>query len=707
MTFPTDYIKRLSYWLNGFFLTQKDRISLWLPVCFASGIGFYFSLPTEPFLATTLCFFIFSSFLLWDGRKNQVLSVVFLFLFLFCGGIFLTQVRSIIISEPRIKLRTGLLTVTGTVEEVQEFPEGRSRVILDHVSIENYDDWKTPAKIWLNVAATVQPPKTGDVIRVQTHLTDPFPASSPNGFDFSRMLYFQRIGGIGFIQDSFETLKRSEQSDIRDTINRKIDAVMPSDTAGIAKALVTGSSKSVPFNIVENYRDAGIAHILSVSGLHMSLLAGLIFIVVRTLLALIPSVSLYHDTKKIAALISLAVCFCYLQISGASYPAQRAFIMLAFALTAILFNRRALSVVSLAWAAFFILFLFPESLCSAGFQMSFSAVLALICAYEAGIGKYIKLLEKKEGFAFYLLSCVAAVALTTLIASTATAPFTVYHFKRLPVYSLIGNLLSSTLTGFIIMPSLTAGTLLMAFGAEKPFLVLASFGISLINKSAEFTSNLPDAVYQFPPMPFYGLMLAVFSGLWICLWQGRVRLWGIPFFCLSLVTPFLTTLPDIYVSENTFAFKNAAGKLVFNEGTADRVIKQGWLEDYRQKEEITTICPYGLCLYERNGFKIGYAQTKIGAYDGCQMPDTDLLFIPLSFTDTCLAKRTITRDSVAKAGIYTIYINDSGIRTVSVSDRKGFRPWTNSYPLMTFGSEIRNMRTPLTYRIKATIKEHR
>ena len=203
-------------------------------------------------------------------------------------------------------------------------------------------------------------------------------------------------------------------------------------------------------------------------------MAGLVFALTRTALALIPATALYWNTKKIAAVISLITCFAYLHISGASYPAQRAFIMLAFALTAILFNRRALSIVSLSWSAFFILLFFPESLFSAGFQLSFAAVIALICSYEAGIAKYTRLLAKREGLFFYFISCLTAIALTTIIASFATAPFTIFHFKRLPVYSLIGNLLCSSITGIWIMPSLTAGTIMMPFGWEGPFLISAS-----------------------------------------------------------------------------------------------------------------------------------------------------------------------------------------------------------------------------------------
>lgn len=700
-----DYCHRFVYGLNGFFLMEKDRVALWLPVMFGAGTGFYFSLSEEPLITTTFCVFICACFLVWDCRKNAVYLFIAGFFLLFCAGIFFTQLRVFSLSEPRIKMRTGLLSVTGTVQDVQEYPEGRSRLILKNLQIGSFPDWKTPAKIWLNLPAGLQTPQTNDIVATEAFLSTPYPASTPDGFDFSRLLYFRQIGAIGTVSD-LKILKQSDSSTVRSVVNQRIDNVMPADTAGVAKALITGNTKGIPFNIVQNYRDAGIAHILSVSGLHMSLLAGLIFAVTRTLLALIPGVALYWNTKKIAAGISLIVCFAYLHLSGASYPAQRAFIMLAFVLTAILFNRRALSVVSLAWAAFFILLFFPESICSAGFQLSFAAVTALICAYEAGVGKYTRLLEKKEGFLFYFLSCLAAVALTTIIASLATAPFTVFHFKRLPVYSLIGNLLSSSVTGIWVMPALTAGTLMMPFGLEKPFLLAASSGISLINKSAEITAGLPHAVYQFPPMPFWGLMTAVFGGLWVCLWQGRHRLWGLAVFCCSLITPFFTTLPDIYVSLSAAAFRNKEDMLVFKEGSSDQMMKKAWLEENRQEQELTTICPYGLCIYEKNGFKIGYAHNKVGAYDACQVTDLDALFITADSQDKCPVKHQYFRSDILKAGVYTVYARPDGLKISSVAREKGFRPWTVSYPLITFSGEIRNMTTPENYKITAQLKQN-
>ena len=699
-------LHRIKYELIGFFLSEKDRIALWLPVLFGSGIGFYFSLKTEPLFITSFCFFICGCFLLWDSRGNRVYFYISLFIFLFFSGIFVTQLRTYTLSSARIKTRTGILEITGKVQDVLELPEGRSRLVLKDLSIETLSEWQTPAKIWLNTPSSMNGlAQSGDIIKAMAYLQPPYQASTPTSFDFNRHLYFHQIGGTGFVREYFQILKHSASSSIREKINKRIDKVMARETSGIAKALVTGSTKSIAPDIIKHYRDAGIAHILSVSGLHMSLLSGLIFVMIRTILALIPRIALMYDTKKIAAIISIFVCFIYLHLSGSSYPAQRSFLMLSFVMIAILFNRRALSLVSLAWSAFFILLLFPESVCSAGFQLSFSAVIALICAYEAGIGKYIRLLEKKEGLLFYLFSCLAAIALTTIIASFATAPFTIFHFRRLPVYSLIGNLLSSTITGFWIMPSLTAGTILMPFGFDVPFLKLASAGIFIINKAAAFTSGLPHAVYQFPPMPFYGLMMAVFGGLWFCLWQGRHRIYGLIFFCLSIVTPFFTPTPDIYVSANTAAFRNDEGLLIFREGLADQAIKRTWLEENKQARAITMICPYGLCIYEKNGQKIGYAHTRIGAYDACQIPDLSVLITSVSLANDCFSGERITRTDLLNKGVHTLYLLRNGTKITSVIQEKGFRPWTTSYPSIGIADEIRQIMKKSPYRIKGRLEE--
>ena len=685
MTSPFIFIREK---LFSFLIAQQDRLTLWLPVAFGAGIGFYFSLAYEPLLSTGLAIFLCSCFLLWDTRKNQALRLSALFVFLFGAGFFFTQVRTRILSTPRIHYPLSAVTITGTVEEASDFSDG-GQIVVNKVKIKSLADWKTPQKIRLNLPEHMSLPQTGDQIEATVYLSAPKSPVTPTGFDLSRQLYFKKIGATGSLDGDFKIIKPAKHSLWRDIINKRIDSVLPDNTRGIAKALVTGESKSVPFDIVQSYRNAGIAHILAVSGLHMSLLAGLIFVVIRSVLALIPKIVLYYNTKKIAAVAALIACFAYLHISGASFAAQRSFIMIALVLIAVLLNRRALSVVSVAWAAFFILLFKPEALLSTGFQLSFAAVTALICAYEKGNELYTRLSEKKEGFLFSLFSIVTGLLAASLVAFVATAPFALFHFRQLPLYGIFASMIATTLTGFWIMPALTIGTLFMPFAADKPFLILASYGIKNVNRIAETTVSLPHAVLSCPPIPVWGLLLAVFGGLWFCLWKSRVRLFGLIFFAFSLISPFFTTMPDVYVSPRTAAFRNKGGRLVFREKPSERTTQKIWLSENHQKQLLTTECDYGLCLYEKNSFTVGIAHTKIGAYDACKMKNLDILFITTNSEEPCPVKQKITRPELDDAGVYMLTLTPKEIIIKTVSDDKGFRPWSPSYPVISLTEELK------------------
>ena len=626
-----------------------------------------------------------------------------MFVFLFFGGFFLIQTRTVLLNDAQIKFNIPQTNLTGTVKDVIETAYGRNQIVINDIKTPRLSDWQTPQNIRLNISSEMQSPQKEDVISAVVSLSPPPSSHTPSDFDIGRQLYFKKIGAVGKIHN-LKIRKQSEKNFMRDKINRRIDTLFPETTKSIGKALLTGNSKGIPPETYQNYRNAGIAHILSVSGLHMSLLAGIIFFIVRTVLSLIPYVSLRWNTKKTSAFFALIICFFYLQISGMSYAAQRAFIMVALMLIAVLSNRRALSVVSVAWAAFFVLLFSPESLVSPGFQLSFSAVIALICVYETGIKKYVSLSEKKSNLVFYFLSRTTAVVTASFIASLATAPFVIFHFREIPVYSLLGNLLCSSLIGFLIMPSLAFGTLLMPLGLDKFFLLSASFGIDLINKTAAFISSLPHAVLSFPEMPVWGLVSAVFGGLWFCLWSGRIRLWGTLFFITGLLSPLTTVSPDIYIRARTAAFRNNDGLLEFRDGSAEFGFKMKWLSENQQNEELIKPCPYGFCLYEKNGFKIGLAYTRTGAYDACLVSDLDILFLTVNFNEKCLAKEKITKSEIEKAGTYTLGILPEKIKIRTVLQEKGFRSWHPFYPKTSF--DWKAFSSWSTYRINAAVVDN-
>ncbi len=679
MTSPLVLIREKLY---SFLLAEVDRLTLWLPVAFGTGIGVYFSLREEPLLSTGLAVFLCGIFLLWDTRKNQAFRLFALFVFLFCAGFFLTQIRTRALSAPKIKYPLSAVKITGTVQEASGFSDG-AQIVVDNVKIKSSADWKTPKKIRLTLPEHSPVPRIGDKIKATVYLSELKSPVTPTGFDSARQLYFKRIGATGRVNGKIKIIEPAKKSPLRDKINKRIDSVLHDDTKGVVRALITGDAGSIPPDIVQSYRNAGIAHILAVSGLHMSLLTGLIFIVIRSALALVPKIALYYNTKKIAAVIALVSCLFYLHISGNSIAAQRAFIMIALILIAVLINRSALSVISVAWAAFFVLLFKPEALLSAGFQLSFAAVTALICVYEKGNETYIRLSKKNNGLLFSLFSGVIGVLLASFIASVATAPFSLFHFGQYPLYGVVVSAIATTITSFWIMPVLTTGTLLIPLGTDKPFFILASYGIKAINRLAAFTADMPHAVLFCPPMPVLGLLFAVFGGLWFCLWKGRIRFYGLVAFALGFISPFFTAVPDVYVNIGTAAFRNDDGLLVFRKKPSEYRTRQIWLHENRQQRLLTIECDYGLCLYEKNGFKIGVANTKIGAYDACEMKDMDILFLTTDFNGDCPVKRKISRSKLSAAGVYMLTFSRRKIIVKTITEDKGFRPWSPSYRFLS------------------------
>ena len=253
------------------------------------------------------------------------------------------------------------------------------------------------------------------------------------------------------------------------------------------------------------------------------------------------------------------------------------------------------------------------------------------------------------------------------------------------------------------MPSLALGVLSMPFGLDDFFLSIASCGIELMNKTAHFISNLPYAVISLPIMPFWGFLLAIAGGLWICLWKGRIRLWGLYLFICSLFSPLTTDPPDVYIRTTTAAFKNKDGFLEFKEGTSDIGARKTWLTENRQKEELYKDCPYGFCLYEKNGFNIGLAYTQAGAYDACQKQDLDMLFLTVGFDGKCLAKEKITRSEIEQAGTYTLTVSSKKINKQSVFEKKGYRPWSTAYPAIRLHEYLNIFTLPPFYSINALI----
>jgi competence protein ComEC len=323
----------------------------------------------------------------------------------------------------------------------------------------------------------------------------------------------------------------------------------------------------LPDQIWDQWAVAGIAHLLSISGLHLALVAGTLFFAVRVALALAPPLALRLPTKKLAALIALLGAFGYLLLSGAPVPTLRAFAMTALGLVAIMADRNPFSMRLIAWAAMMVLLLQPESLLGASFQMSFGAVVALIAVYETGLARRP---AEAGGLDWRLFMYVGGIALTTLVASAATTPFSIYHFSRFPTYGIVTNLIAVPITGIWIMPWGMLGIVLIPTGLDGPCFALMGHGIELIIVAAAFVADLPGAALAVPRPPLAALVATTLGGLWLCLWRTSWRRLGLIGIALGLVLMPLGQPADVLIDARgaIVAVRLADGRLPCPPGSA-------------------------------------------------------------------------------------------------------------------------------------------
>ena len=471
----------------------------------------------------------------------------------------------------------------------------------------------------------------------------------------------------------------------------RIGAQLDGQSGAVAIALVTGQRGGIAETTREDMRAAGLAHLLAISGLHMGLVAGLLFFALRAAFALVPGLALHHPIKKWAALGAAGGAFVYLNLVGASIPAQRAFLMVAVVLLAVLLERRALSLRLVAWAAAVILVIAPESLMSASFQMSFAAVTALIAAYEFWEGRRPRD-RGRSGPGRRLLGYFAGVAATSVIAILATSPFAAFHFHRLAVYGLLANLVAVPLTAFWIMPWAVVALLLMPFGGESLALLPMGWGIDLLLGLAATVADWPAAALRVPPMPAWGLGLAVLGGLWLCLWQGRWR-WPAALLILAgALSPLGFVAPSLMASDDgrQVAVRDPEGRLWVASRRGSRFVldswaRQGFAGDTRTWPRLTAAaegrlrCDPLACVYREDGQTAVILLDPRAADDDCGRADVVISLEPLRRQPCRGPAVVIDRFDVWRAGAHAVWLAPDGLKVETVARHQGARPWS-PYP---------------------------
>ncbi len=520
---------------------DDGRGFLWWPVAAAVGAAFYFAPASEP-SAAELALAGLGAFaaLVLIVRHAASVSLLAVVVGLACVGFLHAALITRLAAHPVFPFERTV-TVRGHVVAVEDRGKGTARLLVRPVEVEpRLRDGLPP---FIRVTTRGEVPAPGEAVTMLARLAPPMPPPLPGGYDFARVAWFAGVGASGFTYGAVKPWPEAPPPDARLALLSGIETVrtaaagrirdaLPGDTGAIAAALIVGDRAGISEATNEAMRVAGISHVLSISGMHMSLVAAFLFGGIRFVLALVPPLALTLPIKKIAAALAMLGTGAYFVVSGMDVPAERSMIMVAVSLLAVLIDRRALSLRVIAVAALVTLTLSPEAVMEPGAQMSFAAVVALMAGLEAwrarsgGVadGGDVSLLARAaHRFAVWTVAALAA----TVVAGLATLPMALYHFGRLAPLGMIANLVTEPLVSLLIMPAALIAAVLMPLGLENLPLAVMGAGIDVMIAIAHVVADwTPGGGLYGRPMGWTMLAVAA-GGLWICLWRGGKRWLGL------------------------------------------------------------------------------------------------------------------------------------------------------------------------------------
>ena len=681
------------------FEAERQSFFLWAPVCLGAGIAAYFAVPVEPAMVVAFAPLALALILRMTVRSGTLAATLMTALVLVGAGFAIVKVRVETVRAPVLAKALHGVEVSGTVSMVEaKLPRGQ-RLTIINPTIASLAREQTPAVVRIRTMSSKVLAMPGDRIRIKANLSPPAKPALPGGFDYARTAWFDSVGGVGYAfaaptieghadANTFSQWYHRTIEDIRQAIAVRIRNALPDETGEIALALITGERGGITAQTNNAFKNSGLFHILSISGLHMVIAAGAVFFSVRLLLAAIPRIALTMPIKKIAAALGILSAIAYLAISGVQFATVRSALMILIIFGAILLDRPALALRNVALAAFLILAVFPESLLDAGFQMSFAAVTALIASHEflsRLLGR-----ESQPNPAMHVLKFFGEIIASTLIASAAVAPFAAYNFHQSQQYAVLANMIAIPICNFIVMPAALVAMLLMPIGLEDVGLKPMGWGIEGMAWCANKVGALPGAVGHIPAIPELAFVLMLIGGIWFLLWQTRIRLLGIALVGAGLLVAPWMSKPDILIGQKGLlvAVRDASGKLEAMPGKGEKYDLERWLEydgDSRTARDAKTgeafSCDAVGCIAHVNGATVAVARHPAAITDDCL--NADVLVLNMPRPDDCAVPRAVIGVFDRwRNGAYALYVDhdddspEPRVRLETVAAHRGERPWS-------------------------------
>ena len=639
----------------------------------------YFSIPTEPSLNVAIITLIICSIGLFLCRYYTWLGL-FLWMALFTilgftNGILHTRT----VMEPILPEYHKTYRIDGWVEKSRRSKKLQQFYIrVDQ--IENLSPNKTPKRV--RVRLKPGPFKPGDSIRVKAVLKRPPIPSISQGYDPARRAFFEQIGAYGFAVSSPETIELPAKSasewfhrqlvKFRYRVSRHIQARAPPKTAGLQAALLTGDRSAIPEAQEDSLRDAGLAHLLAISGLHMGLLAGGAYYMAALFLSMIGPWARRYDMRKWAALIGALFATGYLLMSGASVSTQRAYIMAMIIFAALMLDRRAVSMRSVAVAAAITLLLHPENLLNAGFHMSFSATAALVAVYRYWADRRDRYSEdfRRTGWFYRFWRGFTGLSVTSFVAGTATAGFAALHFNRFARYGFAGNLAAMPMFTFIAMPAGFLAVLLIPFGLDIYALQVMGWGLDYVLYVSDWISSREGAIAHIKGAN--GTIVAIF-GLGftlLCIGPKWIRVLGISLSTISILLWVNVASPDMRVSQDgrvAFWTRDQVGILQVDRARADKFGRMQFMEKSGYPDaqvqsfvDTTASCDTLGCRIELKHALISLVYEPEGVMQACR--DSDLVIL------TARKAGPVARWKCEAVLIDTNDLKDSGALDITINN---------------------------------------
>lgn len=683
----------LTRWLRDCSAADRENRSLALPVLLGLGIGIYFHIATEPPLIPVLgCAAL--AIALWRIARAALWRTETLFWMLACvaSGFAIASARTALADSPQVTLPQADVELVGRVVTMEAGRRGGHRLLMDTLSPHGRDT----VRLRLSTPRMQPAIRVGDWIRTRADLK-PLPGPViPGGFDYGRKLWFEGVRGLAFTLQDLQPVEPPEPTSrleqiadtlrlARDRITGRILAATSERAGPIAAAFLTGERSGIAEEDNDAMQASSLSHLLSISGLHMMLAGFGVFAAIRYVACLWPPTANAPGLKKHAAAAALAASFAYLLLSGASIPTQRAFVTVAVAFLAVMVDRNAISLRTVALGATAILALFPEAWVDPSFQMSFCAVMMLVAAYEWWSRTRLNYWREDTWFR-RAGAAVLGTAATSIVAGLATAPFAAFHFNRLSLFGVVANVLVMPLVSLVIMPSGVLALLLMPLGLEGVPLWAMDAGLLAMLDVAHWVAAWPLASIGVPSFPIEALLAMSLGLCWLAGNRASWRWLGVAPVLAGLAAAAISPRPDILVAANAgnMAVRDASASLSFASARKARFDAQMWLRADGDTRDLSSAlasrhsafsCGHGLCLARAGGDGPMVALAAPDAM-GVACKRATIVIVAGKSAGRCSSAVTFfDQPALSRTGAIAISLDGPAIKLMSASDVRGKRPW--------------------------------